>query len=78
MNGVDDVYVGRKGRIERVRDGLFEGDEAVSHLIERKVGPLGIRVDESSPWADARLPDGSRVQTNFSMRLFSPAWRRVI
>lgn len=37
----------------------------VLHLIERIVGPLGLRVDESSPWADARLPDGSRVQTNF-------------
>jgi Flp pilus assembly CpaF family ATPase len=34
-------------------------------LIERIVGPLGIRVDESSPWADARVPDGSRVQTRF-------------
>jgi pilus assembly protein CpaF len=31
------------------------------HLIERIVGPLGLRVDESSPWADARLPEGSRV-----------------
>jgi pilus assembly protein CpaF len=31
------------------------------HLIERIVGPLGLRVDESSPWADARLPNGSRV-----------------
>ena len=30
------------------------------HLIERVVGPLGLRVDESSPYVDARLPDGSR------------------
>jgi pilus assembly protein CpaF len=44
-----------------VDDGLFEGEEAVVHLIERIVGPLGLRVDESSPWADARLPEGSRV-----------------
>ena len=48
-------------RIERAGDGLFEGEEAVAHLIERIVGPLGLRVDESSPWADARLPEGSRV-----------------
>ena len=61
VNGPDDVYVERKGRIERVDDGLFEGEEAVVHLIERIVGPLGLRVDESSPWADARLPEGSRV-----------------
>jgi len=63
VNGPDDVYVEREGRIVRVGDGLFEGEEAVLHLIDRIVGPLGLRVDESSPWADARLPDGSRVQT---------------
>ena len=61
VNGSDDVYVEREGRIERAPDGLFEGEESVLHLIERIVGPLGLRVDESSPWADARLPDGSRV-----------------
>jgi pilus assembly protein CpaF len=61
VNGADDVYVERKGRIERVRDRLFEGEEAVLHLIERIVAPLGLRVDGSSPWVDARLPDGSRV-----------------
>ena len=58
-------------RIERAPEGLFEGEEAVVHLIERIVDPLGIRVDESSPWADARLPDGSRVQTNFLCASFS-------
>lgn len=61
VNGADDVYVERKGRIERVADRLFEGEEAVLHLIERIVAPLGLRVDGSSPWVDARLPDGSRV-----------------
>jgi pilus assembly protein CpaF len=61
VNGPDDVYVERKGRIERVVDRLFEGEEAVLHLIERIVAPLGLRVDGSSPWVDARLPDGSRV-----------------
>jgi pilus assembly protein CpaF len=60
VNGADDVYVERKGRVERVDRGLFEGEEAVYHLIERVVGPLGLRVDESSPYVDARLPDGSR------------------
>jgi pilus assembly protein CpaF len=60
VNGADDVYVERKGRVERVERGLFEGEEAVYHLIERVVGPLGLRVDESSPYVDARLPDGSR------------------
>jgi pilus assembly protein CpaF len=61
VNGPDDVFVEREGRIERVPDRLFEGEEPVLHLIERIVGPLGLRVDGSSPWVDARLPDGSRV-----------------
>ena len=61
VNGADDVYVERKGRVERVTDRLFEGEEAVYHVIERIVAPLGLRVDASSPWVDARLPNGSRV-----------------
>jgi pilus assembly protein CpaF len=61
VNGPDDVYVERKGRIERVSDRLFEGEESVRHLIERIVAPLGLRVDATSPWVDARLSDGSRV-----------------
>ncbi|GIU97511.1 MAG: hypothetical protein KatS3mg013_1314 [Actinomycetota bacterium] len=61
VNGPDDVFVEREGRIERVPERLFEGEESVLHLIERIVGPLGLRVDGSSPWVDARLPSGSRV-----------------
>ena len=60
------MYVlGPLSAIEKVVDRLFEGEEAVLHLIERIVAPLGLRVDGSSPWVDARLPDGSRVQTRF-------------
>jgi pilus assembly protein CpaF len=61
VNGPDDVYVEREGRIEKVTDRLFEGEESVHHLIERIVAPLGLRVDGTSPWVDARLSDGSRV-----------------
>jgi pilus assembly protein CpaF len=61
VNGPDDVYVERKGRIVKVDDRLFEGEEAVLHVIERIVAPLGLRVDAASPWVDARLSDGSRV-----------------
>ncbi|HEX6209064.1 MAG TPA: CpaF family protein [Actinomycetota bacterium] len=60
VNGPGAVYVERKGRLELVGGGLFEGEEAVYHLIERVVGPLGLRADESCPYVDARLPDGSR------------------
>jgi hypothetical protein len=57
-------------RIERVADRLFEGEEAVLHVIERIVAPLSLRVDATSPWGDARLSDGSRVQTRFLGTLF--------
>ena len=40
-------------------------------MIERIVAPLGLRVDATSPWVDARLPDGSRVQTRFLCALFA-------
>jgi Flp pilus assembly CpaF family ATPase len=33
--------------------------------MERIVAPLGLRVDPTSPWVDARLSDGSRVHTRF-------------
>jgi pilus assembly protein CpaF len=87
VNGVDDVFVERKGRIERVEGLVFEGEGQVLHLIERIVAPLGLRVDESSPYVDARLPDGSRVNAiipplslcgpvvtirKFTLRPFSP------
>ena len=52
---------GARGADRKGAGRLFEGEEAVLHLIERIVGPLGLRVDESSPWADARLPEGRRV-----------------
>jgi pilus assembly protein CpaF len=61
VNGADDVFVERKGRIEKVEGLVFEGEGQVFHLIERIVAPLGLRVDESMPFVDARLSDGSRV-----------------
>jgi pilus assembly protein CpaF len=60
VNGPDRIYVERKGRIERV-DVAFECEEALRDAIERILTPLGRRVDELSPMADARLDDGSRV-----------------
>jgi pilus assembly protein CpaF len=72
VNGPDDVYVERKGRIERVDDGLFEGEEAVVHLIERIVGPLGLRVDESSPRSGGATPNRSVRTESVAGRSLSP------
>jgi Flp pilus assembly protein, ATPase CpaF len=60
VNGPKKVYIERNGRIERTNV-VFEDDEHLMRIIERIVAPLGRRVDESMPYVDARLPDGSRV-----------------
>jgi pilus assembly protein CpaF len=60
VNGPRNVYIERSGRIERVAN-AFENDDHVMRIIDRIVAPLGRRVDEASPYVDARLPDGSRV-----------------
>ncbi|RHW39916.1 CpaF family protein [Lysinibacillus yapensis] len=60
INGFNEVYVERKGRLEQVNIS-FRDDEHVRHIVDRIVAPLGRRIDESSPMVDARLPDGSRV-----------------
>ena len=60
VNGARNIYVERRGKIQRLPV-TFENDEHVMRIIERIVSPLGRRVDESSPYVDARLQDGSRV-----------------
>jgi pilus assembly protein CpaF len=60
VNGAKNIYIERKGRIHRVPV-TFESNEHVMRIIDRIVAPLGRRIDESSPYVDARLPDGSRV-----------------
>jgi len=60
VNGAKNIYIEREGKIERT-NAAFESDEHLMRIIERIVAPLGRRIDESAPYVDARLPDGSRV-----------------
>lgn len=60
INGPKDVFVERRGRLSRV-DIQLESDEQITHLVERVIGPLGLRIDESRPFVEARLPDGGRI-----------------
>src|SRR5207248_2543092 len=55
------VFAVRNGRKELVQDVYFEDDAKLLALVKRVIGPLGRRLDESSPMVDARLPDGSRL-----------------
>ncbi|MGH7641538.1 MAG: ATPase, T2SS/T4P/T4SS family [Candidatus Dormibacteria bacterium] len=60
INGPDDVYVERQGRIYRY-PAKFDNTDHLMQIIDRIVSSIGRRVDESSPMVDARLKDGSRV-----------------
>ncbi|MEI4486853.1 CpaF family protein [Frigidibacter sp. MR17.14] len=60
VNGYRNVYVERRGVLERVRT-RFRDERHLLRVIDRIVSRVGRRVDESTPWVDARLEDGSRV-----------------
>jgi len=60
VSGLAEVWVERAGRLEATAI-AFATDAQLRDVIERVLAPAGRRVDEASPLADARLPDGSRV-----------------
>jgi pilus assembly protein CpaF len=60
VNGHDVVFVERGGVLDRV-DTRFKDERHLLRIIQKIVSAVGRRVDESSPFVDARLPDGSRV-----------------
>ena len=53
VNGAKNIYIERFGKILR-EPMTFENNEHVMRIIERIVSPLGRRIDESSPYVDAR------------------------
>ncbi|HEY4668018.1 MAG TPA: CpaF family protein [Anaerolineales bacterium] len=60
VNGAKNIFIERAGKIHR-EPASFESDDHLMRIIDRIVAPLGRRIDESSPYVDARLNDGSRV-----------------
>jgi pilus assembly protein CpaF len=60
INGHGTVYVERNGRLEKA-DVVFTDERHLVHIVQRIVGRVGRRVDETSPMVDGRLPDGSRI-----------------
>ncbi|PKB14521.1 pilus assembly protein CpaF [Novosphingobium kunmingense] len=60
VNGHDTVFVERFGVLERVAT-RFQDEKHLLRIIQKIVSAVGRRVDESSPFVDARLADGSRV-----------------
>lgn len=60
VNGAKLVFVERRGKIV-LTNVRFNDDAHLLKIIDRIVSRVGRRIDEASPMADARLPDGSRV-----------------
>ena len=60
VNGWDSIYVERAGKLYWT-GAKFHDEGQLRRTIDKIVGKVGRRIDESSPYCDARLPDGSRV-----------------
>ena len=60
VNGWDTIYVERAGKLYWTGT-KFHDDQQLRRTIDKIVAKVGRRVDEASPYVDARLPDGSRV-----------------
>lgn len=60
VNSHRTVFVERFGLLER-SPARFRDERHLLRIIDKIVSRIGRRVDESQPWVDARLPDGSRV-----------------
>ncbi len=83
VNGHDEVFVERRGLLERVPT-RFQDDRHLLRIIQKIVSAVGRRIDESSPYVDARLADGSRVNAiipplaidgpALSIRKFAKKW----
>ena len=60
VNNWDTIYVERAGKLYWTGT-KFHDESQLRRTIDKIVGKVGRRVDEASPYVDARLPDGSRV-----------------
>ncbi len=60
VNGPSQIFIERKGKLQ-LTDIRFRDNAHVMNIAQRIVTRVGRRVDETCPIADARLPDGSRV-----------------
>jgi len=60
VNGDKPIFIEQDGLLSETGT-RFHSEDHLRRVIERIVGQVGRRIDESSPMVDARLPDGSRV-----------------
>ncbi|MDD4294226.1 MAG: CpaF family protein [Candidatus Omnitrophica bacterium] len=60
VNGPDSVYIEKDGK-KQPTDIKFDNEQQLRHMVEKMIRPTGRRVDESYPYVDFSLTDGSRV-----------------
>jgi pilus assembly protein CpaF len=60
VNSYEAIYVERAGKLHWT-GAKFVDDDQLRRTIDKIVARVGRRIDEASPYVDARLPDGSRV-----------------
>ncbi|MCF7916276.1 MAG: CpaF family protein [Candidatus Omnitrophica bacterium] len=60
VNNKNQIFIEKEGKVSLTTKKFISNDQ-IRVIIERILAPLGRRIDESSPYVDARLPDGSRV-----------------
>jgi len=60
INDFNEIYIEKEGRLLRQKI-EFRDSRHIRNIVDKILGPLGLRVDESHPMADARLEDGSRI-----------------
>ena len=60
VNGAYQIYCEKQGKL-KLSPVVFTTNAHLRNVIERIVTPLGRRIDEKTPYVDARLADGSRV-----------------
>ena len=65
VNGWNQIYIERKGKLIETET-HYKDDGAVLRAIDNIVLPLGRKIDRSQPLVDARLPDGSRVNADYT------------
>ncbi|MCC5991086.1 MAG: CpaF family protein [Rhodobacteraceae bacterium] len=65
INGPKKIFIERKGKLE-LSDITFRDDRHLMRIIDKIVSAVGRRVDESNPYVDARLRDGSRFNAMVS------------
>lgn len=65
VNGPDLIFVEQGGRLTLSPE-VFASESSLRAVMERMFAPLGRRLDDASPMADGRLPDGSRVNAVLS------------